>query len=215
MLLIVSICIVCSKKSNKISFNTEIRPILNAKCTGCHGGVKKAGGLSFIYRELALGKGESGKQCIIPGDPENSEFIKRLTHHDIELKMPLGKDPLNEKEIDLLKTWIKQGANWEEHWAYIAPKSQTVPEVSSKYVSNEIDKFIIDKREELGIDLSPSPEADRATLLRRLSLDLIGLPPSTEAVKSFLADKSENAYEKRVDSLLECLNMANVGLECG
>lgn len=186
---------------SKISFNTEIRPILNTKCTACHGGVKMAGGLSFIYRELALGKGESGKTCIIPGDPENSEFIKRLTHHDKELKMPLGKEPLKPEEIELLKKWIKQGAEWEEHWAYIAPKAQNIPAISDSWIANPIDNFVLAKLEE--IELDPSKEAEKATLLRRLSLDLIGLPPTQEEVKAFLNDNSENAYEKQVDRLLK------------
>lgn len=189
-------------KTNKISFNTEIRPILNAKCTGCHGGVKKAGGLSFIYRDLALGKGESGKTCIIPGDPENSEFIKRLTHHDIELKMPLGKEPLNEKDIDLLKTWIKQGANWEEHWAYIAPKPQEIPDISDSWIKNPIDNFVLAKLDDQNIDLKPSKETIREVLLRRLSLDLIGLPPTEQELEDFLKDNTESAYEKQVDRLL-------------
>lgn len=189
-------------ESNKIAFNTQVRPILNAKCTGCHGGVKKAGGISFIYRELALNKGESGKACIVPGKPDESEFIKRLTHHDAELRMPLGKEQLSKEEIETLRKWVSEGANWEEHWAYVKPQPQGVPDAPSKYVANEIDNFIFAKREELGIDLAPSEKADKATLLRRLSLDLTGLPATVEELEAFEKDKNENAYEKQVDRLL-------------
>lgn len=201
-LVIVVACQTLFRSENKISFNTEVRPILNAKCTGCHGGVKKAGGISFIYRELALGKGESGKTCIVPGKPSESEFFTRLTHHDTELRMPLGKEPLNEKEIAILKKWIEEGANWENHWAYIKPEPKEVPDAPSKYVKNDIDNFIYAKRDELDIDLSPSDISEKAILLRRLSLDVVGLPPSVEEIENFEKDESENAYEKQVDRLL-------------
>ncbi|MDX2191433.1 MAG: DUF1553 domain-containing protein [Bacteroidota bacterium] len=186
----------------EISYNKHIRPIFNANCTGCHGGVKKAGGISFIYREEALGKGQSGKPCIIPGDPENSELVKRIEHHDKQLKMPLGKPALTEEQMSLIKKWIKQGAKWEEHWAYVAPITQKVPESSDKWIKNSIDNFILAKLDEQDLSIKPQPEADRSTLIRRVSLDLTGLPPTLEQTEAFVNDPSENAYEKVVDNLL-------------
>jgi hypothetical protein len=186
----------------KVDFNTEIRPILNAKCTGCHGGVKKAGGISFIYRELALGKGESGKTCIIPGEADKSEFITRLTSHDKELRMPLGKEPLTEAEVALLKKWINEGAEWQDHWAFVKPKDEPVPSNSSNWVKNPIDNFVLAKIEEMDLGLKPSPEANRIKLIRRVTLDLTGLPPTQAEVTTFVNDKSPDAYEKVVDRLL-------------
>jgi hypothetical protein len=194
-----------SINGNKVDFNSEIRPILNSKCTACHGGVKKAGGISFIYRELALGKGESGKTCIVPGDPTKSEFITRLSSHDKELRMPLGKEPLTEQEIELLRRWISQGAEWQDHWAFVKPKEQSVPSVSSNWVKNPIDNFILDKIDEVDLGLKPSDEADKVKLIRRLSLDITGLPATVEETNAFVNDKSEDGYEKAVDRLLASL----------
>jgi hypothetical protein len=187
---------------NKVDFNSEVRPILNAKCTGCHGGVKKAGGISFIYRELALGKGESGKTCIVPGEASKSEFIIRLTHHDKDLRMPLGKDALTEDEVKILTKWINQGAEWQDHWSFVKPVAQKVPSMSSNWIKNPIDNFILAKIDELDLDLKPSPEAERIKLIRRVSLDLTGLPPTKEDITAFLNDKSPDAYEKVVDKYL-------------
>lgn len=185
-----------------IDFNAQIRPILNAKCTACHGGVKKAGGLSFIYREEALGKGKSGKVCITPGDPAHSEFIARLTHHDKELRMPFGKEKLSEKEIILLTEWVNQGAEWQDHWAFVAPKKSEIPKNASKWAVNFIDNFIIAQAEQDNVGLASNPEADKVTLIRRASLDITGLPPTEQEVDNFLKDGSADAYEKIVDRLL-------------
>jgi hypothetical protein len=186
----------------EIDFNAQIRPIINTKCIACHGGVKQAGGFSLLFREDALGNTESGKPAIVPGNPGKSELIKRLTHHDPELRMPLEKEPLSEQEIDLLKTWIRQGAKWEDHWAFIKPAPVEVPTVENTgFVKNEIDRFILKKLNEQ--QLQPSPEADKATLLRRVSLDLSGLPPTMKELDEFIKDNSPNAYEKVVDRLLQ------------
>lgn len=188
-------------QEEKIDFNAEIRPILNNKCITCHGGVKKNGGFSLLFREEALAKGESGEYAIVPGKPGESEMIKRLTHHDPEFRMPLDAPPLSDEEIKKLTTWIKQGAEWQDHWAYIKPEEKPLPEVTAtNWPKNGIDQFILKKLEDEG--LQPSPETDKTTLLRRVSLDLTGLPPTTAQVDSFLQDKSENAYEKAVDRLL-------------
>jgi len=184
----------------KVDFNAEIRPILNKNCIVCHGGVKKSGGFGLLFRQDALEATESGKPAIIPGNPEESEMIKRLRNSNPEFRMPLNHPPLTEKEIVLLVRWIKQGANWEDHWAYIPPKPVEIPDVSDKWIMNDIDKFIFAKLDEM--DMEPSPEADKQTLLRRLSLDLTGLPPTLEEVEKFVNDKSPSAYEKEVDRLL-------------
>jgi hypothetical protein len=185
----------------EVDFNAQIRPIINTKCISCHGGVKQSGGFSLLFREDALGKTKSGKPAIVPGHPGKSEFIRLLTHSDPEERMPLGKDPLSEEEITLLKRWIRQGAEWEDHWAFIKPKPVAPPDLGKDpFVKNEIDLFILDKLREK--EMTPSPEAGRAVLLRRASLDLTGLPPGVEEVEQFCQDQSPDAWEKAVDRLL-------------
>lgn len=184
----------------KVDFNRDIRPIFNKKCIACHGGVKKSGGFSLLFEEEALAVNESGERAIVPGSPGKSELVKRITHHDPEFRMPLEGEPLSKDEINLLTKWIHQGATWKDHWAYIVPKEIEVPEVGSDWVVNDIDRFILEKLEAL--DLKPNPMADRYTLLRRVSLDLTGLPPTLEQTQTFLADTSASAYEAVVDSLL-------------
>ncbi len=192
----------CSER--KIDFNADIRPILNNKCITCHGGVKQSGGFGLVFRENALGKTTNGKYAIVPGSPDKSELIKRIKHHDPELRMPLDADPLSEGEIALLTEWIDQGAEWKEHWAYLTPEEPEIPENDYEWGVNPIDQFTLDKMLENG--LSPSEEADRYALIRRVSLDVIGLPPSLEEVDKFVNDNSDDAYEKLVDRLLESPN---------
>ncbi|MFT3947485.1 MAG: DUF1553 domain-containing protein [Agriterribacter sp.] len=194
----------------RVDFSSEVKPLLNKKCITCHGGVKKEGGFSVLFREEALGKTESGEPAIIPGHPEKSELIKRLTSKDPEERMPYKHDPLSEKEIEMMKQWIKEGAQWGEHWAYVPVKPVEVPGISSGFrgffsskndwVKNDIDNFIFDKLKEE--NLWPSPIADKATLLRRVSLDITGVPASKELSEKFLKDNDSNAYEKLVDTLL-------------
>ena len=183
-----------------ISFNDEVRPLLNARCVSCHGGVKKNGGLSLLFREEAMSPAESGKTAIIPGDPDQSELMQRVAHHDPEFRMPLEEAPLKEGEIALLRKWIEEGASWEEHWA-LAPISQSeVPSIRRSTVLNEVDAFIQGRLKAEG--LKPTGKADKETLIRRLSLDLIGLPPGPEEIKAFLENDQDNAYEQEVDRLL-------------
>lgn len=195
----------------EIDYNTEVKPIINKKCISCHGGVKKKGGFSLLFREEALAPTESGKPAIIPGDPGASEMIRRLSIHDPEERMPYKEDPLTEEEINVLAKWVKQGAKWGDHWAYTAVKMPDVPKPrgwlfglipssNTKWANNEIDYFILDKLKD--IDLDVSPEADKTTLLRRAALDIIGMPAPAAIGKKFLADESPNAYEKLVDTLL-------------
>lgn len=192
----------------KTDFSAEVKPILNKRCMACHGGVKKNGGFSLLFRGDALAITESGKPALIPGDPEGSEMIRRLTAHDPEERMPYGEDPLPENEIRILKKWVKEGAEWGEHWAFTPVQPQAVPASwwerwfgHGKWVRNEIDWFVLEKIKEA--ELSPSPEADRGALLRRVSLDLTGLPPGPELAQAYFAEPDPNlAYERLVDSLL-------------
>ncbi|SDJ90166.1 Carbohydrate binding module (family 6) [Catalinimonas alkaloidigena] len=183
-----------------LDFNADVRPILNQQCIACHGGVKRSGGFSLLFREEALAPTESGKPAIVPGDPDGSEFIRRLTLHDPEERMPLDAPPLSEAEIQTLRQWIKQGAAWEDHWAYLPPRSAEAPPDTSGWARNALDQFVLSRLQAAG--LRPNPEADRATLLRRVSLDLTGLPPRWEDVQAFQQDTSPDAYEKVVDRLL-------------
>jgi mono/diheme cytochrome c family protein len=199
--------------AQRIDFNTHIRPILNQNCVACHGGVKAAGEISFIYRDAAtkIGK-KSGRHVIVPGDPDASEMIKRVSSPDKDYRMPPAEHgpALQPGQIALLREWIKQGAEWQDHWAFVPPRAQTVPvmpviskQSSSSLISDHssaIDAFI---RARLAKEkLTPSPEATRPALLRRASFDLTGLPPTPEEIAAFVADPSADAYEKQIDRLL-------------
>ena len=197
---IVLLLLISSCSSRKIDFNAEVRPILNNKCIACHGGVKQSGGFGLVFRENALGKTTNGKYAIVPGKPDKSELIARIKHHDPEFRMPLDAEPLKEEEINILTEWIEQGAEWEDHWAYLLPEEPEIPQQDHEWGVNPIDKFTLNKM--LEHDLQPSPEADKYVLIRRVSLDLIGLPPTLEEVDQFVNDQSENSYEKLVDRLL-------------
>lgn len=189
--------------TDKIDFNTDVRPILNQHCLRCHGGVKASGGLSFLFEEEAFAATDSEQPAIIPGNASGSELIRRIKHQDLELRMPLDADPLSQHEIQILTQWINQGAKWAKHWAYIPPQIPNLPQPSAQAdfpLNNEIDHFILARLNEN--ELSPSPIADKTTLLRRLSLDIIGLPPSPQELKDFLNDDSPAATEKVIDRLL-------------
>lgn len=189
------------RSGDQVRFSRDVRPILNQNCMPCHGGVRQKNGVSFLFREEALGTGRSGKRTIVPGWPDESELIARVTSSDPDARMPYHGPPLSPQQIDVLRRWIKQGAKWEDHWAFVAPKPQALPDVKrSDWPRQPLDRFILARLERE--TLSPSPEADRSALLRRVSLDLTGLPPTPEEQASFLADLSPTAYEKQVDRLL-------------
>ena len=188
----------------EVDFAHDVRPILNSHCTACHGGVKEAGEVSFIYRDKALGKGKSGKPAIVPGDPDASEAIVRVLSSDPDEVMPKPEHGprLADKEIDTLRQWIKEGAKWGEHWSFVAPEKHQAPAVKdTAWPRNDIDRFLLARMESEG--LKPSKEADKAALLRRLSLDLTGMPPSIDELDAFLADVSPDAYDKQVVRLLD------------
>lgn len=179
-------------KERPVDFNTQVKPIFNKKCIVCHGGVKRQGDFSLLFRTEALSRAKSGKFAIIPGDPGHSELIRRITLSDPEDRMPYKQDPLSKEEIKILRDWVKQGAKWGDHWAYVS--------VQAPSSVRSIDDYIGDKLKEQ--HLEPSPEAPRATLLRRVSLDLTGLPPTAGLASAYLKDSSSGAYERLVDSLL-------------
>jgi hypothetical protein len=185
--------------SSKVDYNTQVKPILNKKCISCHGGVKREAEFSLLFRQEALATAESGKKAIIPGDADHSEMILRITSSDPEERMPYKKDPLSEEEIQILRQWINEGAVWGDHWAYTKIEKQKIPDNTS-WTKNEIDAFIFEKMQEQ--DLEPSTSADKAILLRRVSLDLIGMPVTGMLAKRFLQDKDAISYPQLVDSLL-------------
>jgi hypothetical protein len=184
-----------------VDFSRDIRPIFNQNCTSCHGGVRQKNGVSFIFREEALGTGKSGRRTIVPGDPDASELIARVTSKDPDVRMPYHAPPLPPEQIALVRRWIKEGAKWTDHWAFVAPKPQSLPPVKrANWVRQPVDRFILARLEKES--LQPSPEATKLELLRRVSLDLTGLPPTSEEEAAYLADTSADAYEKQVARLL-------------
>ena len=193
------------KPAAKVDFNRDIRAILS-KCSNCHGPAAGPGmaGLRLDSFQTATAKLPSGNRAIVPGKPEESALIFRINTTEPALLMPPADShkTLSKEEKDLLREWIVQGAEYKEHWAFVAPVRPALPKVRTKgWTKNGIDSFVLAKLEEHG--LQPEKEADRSTLLRRVSLDITGLPPTPEEVDAFLADRSKDAYERVVDRLLE------------
>jgi hypothetical protein len=190
-----------------IDFNRDIRPILTHHCTACHGGVKEAGGISFVFREKALAVGESGKRTIVPGEPDASELMRRVTSSDPDEIMPQPDHgpPLPASDIGKLRQWIKEGAPWQEHWAFVRPVDSPTPEVrQADWPRISIDHFVLARLE--AENLRPNPEAEPALLLRRLSIDLTGLPPTLaelDAFESAWKSGPETAWQREIDRLLE------------
>ncbi|MBW3630648.1 MAG: PSD1 and planctomycete cytochrome C domain-containing protein [Gemmatimonadetes bacterium] len=188
-------------RGHQVDFNTEVRPILNEKCISCHGGVKRAGGFGVLFREDALAKTESGRFGVVPGDADASEMIRRITHADPSERMPREGPALSEREIETLERWIEQGAKWGDHWAYVKPGSPSLPRVSdAEWARGGIDRFVLARLD--AEELSPSRPAECAALLRRVTLDLTGLPAKPEEAAAFCRDPSQPAYERAVDQLL-------------
>lgn len=189
------------RPGKQVNFNAQVKPILNKKCISCHGGVRKKGDYSLLFREEALAVAKSGKRPIIPGNASGSELINRITSSDPEERMPYQHEPLSKEEIQILKKWINQGAEWGTHWAYMPVQQTPVPgSYSNNLNGNDIDRFILQKQEEAG--LTHSPEAAKHILLRRTGLDVLGLPAPQHIAEQFLNDSSERAYATLLDSLL-------------
>ncbi len=194
-----------AKASGKgVDFDREIRPILSDKCFACHGPDAHArqANLRLDTKEGAFAD-RGGYHVIVPGNSAGSKLYQKISSRDQSLRMPpvsSGRN-LTAQQIELIRRWIDEGAPWEVHWAYVAPQRPPLPEVKEQsWVRNPIDTFVLARLEREG--LRPSPEADKTTLLRRVTLDLTGLPPTPAEVDAFLADKSPDAYGKRVDQLL-------------
>jgi hypothetical protein len=192
---------------DRIEFNRDIRPILSDKCFQCHGPGTQMATLRFDLEDGARHELRGGRFAIVPGDPDRSVIIQRVTAANPLLRMPRSQggkaagQPLTDREVSLLRRWIDQGATWQKHWSFIPPVRPAVPTVADReWVRNPIDAFVLSRLEREG--LKPSPEAEPSTLLRRVTLDLTGLPPTPAELDAFLADKSANAYEKVVDRLL-------------
>ena len=191
----------------EVSYNFDIRPILSDKCLSCHGpdANKRKADLRLDQPESAYQalKEHPAAHAIVPGSPETSALYFRITTSDTAELMPppASNLKLSPREIALLEKWIRQGAKYEKHWAFVPPRKSQLPNVkNNSWSKNEIDHFILAKMEEK--DLEPNPEADKERLLKRVCLDLTGLPPSLEQMEVFQADQSPNAYEKMVDRLL-------------
>ena len=188
-----------------VDFNRDIRPILSDNCFACHGPDEKArmAGLRLDTKDGAFARNQDGKAYIAPADPDASLLIQRINHANKAMRMPPAATGriLNEKQIDTIRRWIQEGASWNTHWSYVAPLHRDPPAVKLKsWPRNPIDPFVLARLDKEG--LKPSPEADRATLLRRVSLDLTGLPPTPDDLDAFLKDRSPDAYQKQVDRLL-------------
>jgi hypothetical protein len=190
----------------QVDFVRDVQPVLKAHCYQCHGGDQKQGGLRLDSRAFMLAGGASGA-AIKPGAGAGSLLLARLRGVGGKPRMPLGFSPLTETQIAIIGRWIDRGAVWPEgavkpHWAYMKPVRPTLPAVRNRaWVRNPIDAFVLARLEKEG--LQPSPQADRITLLRRVTLDLTGLPPTPAEVDAFLADRSADAYERVVDRLLK------------
>ena len=199
-LIVLSIAVTTSA-ADKLEYNRDIRPILAENCFACHGpdsAARKA--------DLRLDRREAAMQmtAIVPSKPDESELIKRILSADAEERMPPAstKKVLTDAQKDLLRRWIVEGAEYQPHWSFIAPKRPQLPAVkNAAWVKNPIDAFVLAKLEAMG--LSPAPEADKRTLARRASLDITGLPPTPELVEKFVNDSDSKAYEKLIDELMQ------------
>jgi len=188
-----------------VDFNRDIRPLLSDHCYACHGPdeQKRKADLRLDRKEDAFRALKSGHRALVSGDAQKSALITRIRASDPDELMPpaeAGK-PLTEAQRALLERWVSEGAPWQEHWSFVPPQRPELPPVrDTAWPRNELDRFVLARLETGG--LRPNPEADRATLLRRVTLDLTGLPPSIEDVDAFLADERPDAYEHTVDRLL-------------
>ena len=192
-----------SNAPQRVDFNFDIRPILSDRCYNCHGPDEenRMGGFRFDERKSAIGEADSGERPIVPGDPAASEMLRRITSDDPDVRMPPpeAKLSVSSDEVETLRRWIEQGAEWKPHWSFL-PLEHATPTAESDWVRNPIDQFVLTRLKAEGLE--PAPEADRATLIRRLSYDLTGLPPTPAEIDAFLADKSSDAYERLIDRLL-------------
>ncbi|TWU18455.1 Planctomycete cytochrome C [Allorhodopirellula heiligendammensis] len=185
----------------ELEYASDVQPLLARRCFSCHGPDQSEGGLAFHEAELALVESESGEFAIVPGDAESSAMLTRITSDDEYERMPPEGDPLTESEVELLRQWIDEGAEFSKHWAFEPLTDPVVPDVprDSEEV-HPIDAFVYQRLAEAG--LQQAPPADKRTLIRRATYDLTGLPPTPDEVESFANDTDPRAYEKLIDRLL-------------
>ncbi|MDR3637502.1 MAG: PSD1 and planctomycete cytochrome C domain-containing protein [Isosphaeraceae bacterium] len=186
-------------------FTAQVRPILARHCFKCHGPDDKArkGKLRLDTREAATQPADSGTAAVVPGKADESELVARIFAEDESERMPPPntKDQLNDEERRVLKRWVTEGAEYRAHWAFVSPRQAPLPRVRQhSWPRNAVDSFILSRLE--AAELRPAPQADRATLIRRVTLDLVGLPPTPAEVDAFLADSAPDAFERLVDRLL-------------
>jgi hypothetical protein len=190
-----------ANQDHRIDFATQVKPLLARRCFACHGPETGEGGLHLDDSQSALAELDSGARAIVPGDVEASELLARVTSEDEFVRMPPEGKPLTSDEIDILKRWVSEGAEWRKHWAFIPPAHHEPPIVKNQaWVANPIDAFILAKLEENG--LLPAAPADKRTLVRRAYFNLIGLPPTLEQLESFEKDERPDAWECLIDELL-------------
>jgi hypothetical protein len=187
-----------------VHFDRDVQPIFSRVCIRCHGAIERNGGLGLSDREHAFAELDSGLRAIVPGKPHQSELLRRVSADDPAERMPPKGEPLLQSEIDTLRRWIEQGAQWPPHWSYRPLNRPPLPDPARldqrSWAKTPIDLFILERLEEHG--LAPSPPADKRTWLRRVSFDLLGLPPTPEELAAFLADNSPGAPDRVVDRLL-------------
>ena len=198
-----------SAAAPKLDYNRDVRPILSDKCFACHGpdAAERQAGLRLDDRTAALQQSESGRLAVVPGKPQESELVRRIATADASERMPPAdsKKSLSAEEIATLKQWIEQGAEYDQHWSFRPPVRSATPQTHrTDWARGPVDQFILARLESEG--LSPSAEADKAALIRRLTLDLTGLPPTLDEIEAFLADTRPDAYERLMDRLLASPN---------
>lgn len=200
--------LVCSSSlgADEIDYNRDVRRILSDKCYACHGpdAEQRQAGLRLDQKDSAYAKLESGEIAIVPGHPDQSELVKRISTDDEFTRMPPpdAEKQLTPADVEILKQWIAEGGKFDRHWSFITPTRPELPKVDHQdFVRNPIDNFILKKLEQKG--LTPNGTASKEMLIRRVTIDLTGLPPTIEEIDAFLNDNSPDAYEKVVDRLLQ------------
>ena len=203
--LVLTVAVGGAEPEKRVDFNFQVRPILSDKCFNCHGpdSRQRKAGLRLDTREGAFGINKSGGHAIVPGNLEDSDLVARVTAEDESQRMPprsLGRS-LSTAEIDVLKRWIEQGAQWKPHWAFLSPVAAPIPEVkNAAWPRNALDSFVLARLD--AERLVPASEASNERLIRRLTFDLTGLPPTLAEIDAFVADRAPDAYLRVVDRLL-------------
>lgn len=204
-LLFVAICMPCLSEERLVDFSRDVLPVLSDNCFQCHGPdeANRESGLRLDQEDGVYAELDSGEYAIVPGDASSSALVRRISATDPDLKMPpvdSGKT-LSEDQIDLIRKWVESGAQWSDHWAFTAPSPPSVPDPTGGWVSHgPIDRFIQRRLQQEG--LSPAARASKEALIRRATLDLIGLPATLKEIDDFLDDRSSAAFERVVDRLL-------------